>query len=215
MISHHVDDEMLLAYSAGSLAEGWSIGVASHLSLCPHCRKRYALLENLGGYLLENEYAISEKSGDWEQLKERVLSTPQENSTAQRQAANDSMLPAPLLRYVENAGGLKWKNYGSAVAQMVIPTNDRSTTVRLLKIRAGQPVPEHTHGGTEFTMVLQGTFSDEVSSFGRGDVEVSDGAVMHTPVAHAGEDCICLAVTDKPLKFKSRLMRLIQPLFGI
>jgi putative transcriptional regulator len=34
-------------------------------------------------------------------------------------------------------------------------------------------------------------------------------------VAEEGEDCICLAVTDAPLRFKSLIPRLAQPLFRI
>ena len=48
-----------------------------------------------------------------------------------------------------------------------------------------------------------------------GDLEEADETVEHQPVAGAGEDCICLAVTDAPLRFKSRFMRLVQPILGI
>jgi putative transcriptional regulator len=34
-------------------------------------------------------------------------------------------------------------------------------------------------------------------------------------VATPEEDCICLAVTDAPLKFRSWFMRLVQPVIGI
>jgi putative transcriptional regulator len=32
MLNHHVSDELLLSYEAGSLAEGWSLAVATHLA---------------------------------------------------------------------------------------------------------------------------------------------------------------------------------------
>jgi putative transcriptional regulator len=98
---------------------------------------------------------------------------------------------------------------------MMIPTGDETTTVRLLKIPAGQPVPEHSHRGMELTLVLDGSFSDEISTFARGDVEMADDSLMHQPKADKGKDCICLAVTEAPLRFKSRFLRLIQPLLGI
>ena len=35
---HHVDEDVLLAYAAGSLPEAASLVAAAHLTLCPHCR---------------------------------------------------------------------------------------------------------------------------------------------------------------------------------
>ena len=34
-LSHHPSEALLLDYALGSLAEGWSLAVAAHLSLCP------------------------------------------------------------------------------------------------------------------------------------------------------------------------------------
>ena len=50
---HHIGDDLLLSYAAGSLAEGWSLAVATHLAMCPVCRERLALAEAAGGQLLE------------------------------------------------------------------------------------------------------------------------------------------------------------------
>jgi putative transcriptional regulator len=99
--------------------------------------------------------------------------------------------------------------------QILIGTDDKETQVRLLRIPAGKPVPEHSHGGRELTVVLTGSFHDEVDEFGPGDIEDADGSLTHQPIAGAAEDCICLAVTDAPLKFSSRLVRLVQPFLGI
>ncbi len=63
--------------------------------------------------------------------------------------------------------------------------------------------------------MLKGSFSDISGRFGPGDFEETDESVDHQPIADPGEDCICLAVTDAPLKFKSRIVRMIQPLLGI
>jgi putative transcriptional regulator len=67
----------------------------------------------------------------------------------------------------------------------------------------------------ELTLVLQGAFADENDRFGRGDIEIADEDLEHTPVALAGEDCICLAATDAPLRFRGLIPRLAQPLLRI
>lgn len=81
---------------------------------------------------------------------------------------------------------------------------------RLLKIPAGQPVPEHEHNGRELTLVLTGSFHDKVGEFVHGDVEDVDQKTFHRPIAASVEECICLAVTDAPLIFKNLLPRLAQ-----
>jgi putative transcriptional regulator len=53
-IRHHLPDELLLAYAAGTLAEPWSLVVATHLSLCPVCRAREAHFAAIGGAELES-----------------------------------------------------------------------------------------------------------------------------------------------------------------
>jgi putative transcriptional regulator len=51
---------------------------------------------------------------------------------------------------------------------------------------------------------------DEDDRFARGDIETADASVTHTPTAAPGQDCICLAVTDAPLRFQGWLPRLVQ-----
>ena len=46
-------------------------------------------------------------------------------------------------------------------------------------------------------------------------MSVEAATVPMGPVATEGEDCICLAVTDAPLKFRSWLVRAVQPILGI
>ena len=53
-LSHHPSEALLLDYALGSLAEGWSLAVAAHLSLCPMCRQQVAEMEALGGALMHD-----------------------------------------------------------------------------------------------------------------------------------------------------------------
>jgi len=76
-------------------------------------------------------------------------------------------------------------------------------------------VPVHSHGGLELTLVIDGSFSDATGSYGRGDLQGADETLQHQPHAGAEKDCICLAVTDGPLRFKSLAARLVQPRLGI
>ena len=68
-------------------------------------------------------------------------------------------------------------------------------------------MPDHGHQGLELTLVLQGAFRDEEDRFARGDVEIATEDTQHTPIAEPGQDCICLAATDAPLKFRALIPR--------
>ena len=77
-----------------------------------------------------------------------------------------------------------------------------------MRVRAGKAVPQHTHEGNELTLVLEGSFHDELGRYARGDLAITDPTVEHRPVADEGQDCLCLAVTDARLRLTGPLGRL-------
>lgn len=48
MITHHLSDQLLMGYSAGTLPEAFSLAVASHIALCDDCRARLASFDAVG-----------------------------------------------------------------------------------------------------------------------------------------------------------------------
>ncbi|MHA6299837.1 ChrR family anti-sigma-E factor [Devosia sp. CAU 1758] len=213
-IKHHLNDDLLIDYAAGTLSEGWSLAVACHLAMCPHCREQLSLVEATGGALLQELEPVSGPDDSWQALKSRLAVEPEAPVRPVKRPAR-ATLPEPLRSYLGgDIDSLKWRNLGNA-KQILIKTGDKTTQARLLCIAAGKPVPEHTHGGRELTLVLTGSFHDSTDSFGPGDIEDADGSLTHQPIAGTDADCICLAITDAPLKFSSRLLRLMQPLLGI
>ena len=210
---HHISDDLLVSYAAGSLAEGWSLAVATHLSLCARCRQRLGVAEAAGGQLLETLDAGSASDDSWAAVRDRLGVPPKVETATQPETA---ILPRPLRDYVGgDLAQIRWKMLGKGAAQLRIRTGDGATQVRLLKIPAGKPVPEHSHRGRELTVVLSGAFNDGETLFVRGDVEDADDSVQHVPTATAEADCICLAVTEAPLRFRSWIVRALQPILGI
>ncbi len=219
-VRHHLSDRLLAAYATGELAEGWSLAVATHLALCPECRSRLRRFEAAAGEMLDElQGDRDDMEGSWAQVRERLTNTdvlPKPVISRPTERLDGAVLPEPLRSYLGgDAHELRWKPLGRGAHHVLIPTLDDETTARLLRIPAGKPVPEHSHGGRELTLVLSGSFSDRTGRFGRGDIEEADEMLEHQPVAGVEEDCICLAVTDAPLRFKSRFLRLIQPVLGI
>ena len=208
-ISHHAPDEMLAAFAAGSLPQPFSVVVASHVSLCADCRVALEAHWSAGGAVLESagEAALSDS------LKSDILARLDAPVAPDPVYRRSGIFPGPVMEVMKGRAP-RWKALGAGVRQDIL-MDDARGSVRLIYIPPGQAVPDHGHNGLELTLVLQGSFSDETGRFGVGDLEVADETLDHTPVAGPGEACICLAATDAPLRFRSFIPRLLQPIFRI
>ena len=218
-ISHHVGGDLLLAYGAGTLDEATSLLVATHLALCPPCRAELALAEAIGGAMLES---VATGTAPSETLFDPANSGAERYGERHRPAVTSSalpgsfVLPQPLRDYAGgDAADLPWRTMGGGIRQMALKTHGTGATARLLSIGAGKRVPEHGHRGAELTLVLAGALYDRDAWYRRGDVDAADSSVVHRPAAGPERDCICLAVTDAPLKFPALIPRLLQPFYRI
>lgn len=227
---HHPSDAMLAAYSAGTLGEGLSLVVATHLALCPQCRRQAAHLEEMGGALLEQTAPVALADQALETLLNCLDDTEDQSQTATRPAAAPSPLaafPQPLRGYLEAGGpetgrrkaGLnrRWKRLAPGLHQIeLLPRSYRTGAgVRLLKISPGTQLPHHGHNGRELTLVLEGSYCDELGRYAAGDVADLDDEVSHRPVVDTDVDCLCLVATEHPLRFSGLVPRLMQPFIGL
>lgn len=205
-----------MAYSAGDLPEAVNLIVATHISLCDECRAALGSYDAVGGAVLDTCDTVEMSQSSLNSVLDMIhAQDTMEAETKTEAPVRDDVLPAPLINYI--GGGLdsvRWRSAGMGVKQAILPTSE-DATARLLYIPAGTAIPDHGHHGLELTLVLKGAFQDEGGYFGRGDIEVASEDLHHTPVADISEDCICLAVTDAPLKFKGLVPRIAQPFLGI
>ena len=210
MVKHHPNNDLLMSYGAGALGESWSLGIATHLALCPTCRVGVGEIEELGGVLLEDcePTLMSDQSFGATITKLDVEAKVEDDIF---KAPGYYLIPQPLRDYVDrDLESIPWKSIGGGVSHFTVVTGDEGKA-HLLKIPPGKPVPEHGHNGREITLVLMGSFEDELGSYSRGDMQDVDEEIVHRPVAGGLEDCICFAVTDSPLEFRKLIPRLAQP----
>ena len=212
-IKHHLSQEILMNYSSGTLCEAFSLAVATHISMCDDCRAALESFEAVGGALLDVSTPEEMSADSFESVMALIESEPAEITQPASQPKSD--VPSALSDYIGGSlHDVKWRPIGLGVKQSLLKTSGNSTA-RLLYIPAGTAVPHHSHNGNELTLVLKGAFEDEISRFGPGDVEMADEDLDHQPIAVEGEDCICLAVTDAPLKFQTLVHKLVQPFLKI
>lgn len=215
--AHHPGDELLMEYAAGSLAEAPALVVATHLALCPACRRTVSEYEALGGALLEDLPPATLSQDCLASLLSR-LDEPYPQNSASRSAgapvpsragrpdpAGLPVLPEPLRGY---AGGdvdeLAWEPVAPGVDGLDLGVGTETACTRLMRVRAGATMPRHSHCGVELMMVLKGgvtEFHDGASDhFRRGDMAFAEADTVHGPVADGDEDCICIVVTDAPIR---------------
>jgi putative transcriptional regulator len=208
--SRHPEDSLLMAYAAGTMPEATALLVATHLALCPLCRAEVGRYEAVGGAMLE-EVAPTEIDAS---ALDRVLTRldgrePAPMRMVERHAGG---IPQPLRDYLGVPfAALKWNLLLPKVREHRVACGDPGARLGLLKIKAGGAVPEHTHGGAEYTLVLAGGFADSTGQYNRGDFAYADGGLTHRPVAETDEDCICLALSEGPMRLTGRLGRLLNP----
>ena len=214
MVQHHPPADLLMEYAAGVLPVAQGACVAAHLSYCQRCRLLTNKLEDIGG--AQFEQLDAEPIGD--SLLDRVLARLDDPKPLcyARSEASDTELPGLLERLI-NADyvDLVWKRVTKYLSISYLKTGDIQHEFALYRIAQGGRIPEHTHGGSEMTLVLHGGFSDESGEYHPGDFIIREAWDKHTPVALEGEECICLAVLDAPLRFTRMKHRWLNPLLKL
>ncbi len=214
MASKRPSEELLMAYAAGSLPEPVALVIATHLAICPDSRRAVAEYEAIGGALLEEIEPVP-LGGDalaktLARLEEETPHGLAGRAQAGRGAADE--LPAPLRDYVgDDLGKLPWRRVMRGLEEAELEIGTPGYHSRLLRIQPGVGVPQHTHEGGELTLVLRGAFRDASGRYGVGDLQIADASVDHQPVAETGETCLCLAVTDAPLRLTGPIGRWLNP----
>jgi putative transcriptional regulator len=206
---HHLSDELLTAAAAGLLAEPLLLVARTHMALCGTCRARERELVAIGGALLDTGAPVL-VSAELRDLVLAALDRPMGTRPRHCETATGDV-PEPLVPHVgPRFQDLAWRSFGSVGEIRLLPEAQGYVT-RLLRIRPGAGVPDHTHEGLEATVVIKGAFSDCTGRYGPGDVALVEGDLDHSPVAEAGEPCICLAVTDAPLRLTGSIGRFLNP----
>jgi putative transcriptional regulator len=211
--THHMHDEMLLAYAAGNLGEAESVLMATHLSLCPTCRARVLTAETVGGVLLD-DIAPEPISGASLTAILDKLDVPQSTAPASPTSAipeGSAVFPQPLRDYV--VGGLDtlrwgWVQPGVKFAELLI--DETGARMGLMRSKPGASITPHGHCGDELTLVLSGGYRDAGIGYRRGDVQAVDESVTHELVTDQDGECLSLVMIRgqiKPTRLIAKIVR--------
>jgi putative transcriptional regulator len=211
MAKFHPELDLLTEHAAGSLPLAQAACVSVHMNYCEQCRRTSSQLQDMGAALFEGQQP--EAVGDT--LLNAVLARLDDEaplSYAKSTGWSAGKTPAILQRLMSgDLTDLVWKKITSSLSISYLKTGDPNYEFALYHIKAGGKIPEHTHRGSEMTLVLEGGFSDADGSYHQGDFLLRQPSDVHAPTAVQSEDCICLAVLDAPLKFTGWKYRWMNP----
>ncbi|KAA2235405.1 transcriptional regulator [Salinarimonas soli] len=207
----HALDALLAGYACGLLSAPLHTLVASHLAISPKNRAFVSNLETANGSALAelSPAPVRDREARLNAIFEQDVDEP-----IRRRVTGDALVPAPLARYLGmDLGAVPWRTLMPGVKEFRAEGSMKAGAT-LYWIRAGRRMPAHTHEGSEYTLVLQGAFSDVAGRYERGDIAIGDDELDHCPTADASADCLCFAVTDAPLRLTGPIGRIVQRFIG-
>lgn len=214
----HPSTELLNQFVQGELATGKSVVVSAHMELCESCSAKAKEMQALAvsSWVDPSSALQSDQSSKVDYLNRvaDIVKSPQIKSEpieelieVDIEVLNHSIkLPKVLAKAASQ--GLKWKKVAGGISEAQLFL-DNETLCEFIYMAPGCQVPVHTHLGSESTLVLDGSFEDELGEYKTSDFIIRDAQHNHQP--RSKEGCLCFAVLDSPLKFTEGLARLMNP----
>ncbi len=210
-----IEDEWIVSYASGALSEAHALVVATHCDFHDDLKKKIRDAEEIGAALMETVKPVEISPNSFDELLGKI--DAQSNDLESETSADCFGLPPSLASYLgKPLNALKWKMMGPGLSQVRLWTGPNDERLWLLRAKGGAKVPAHDHNGLEMTLVLQGSYLVGNDRYTAGMLELADSDTKnHTPVIDPGEDCICLVVTEAPIKIHSFIGRMVQPFIGL
>jgi len=193
----HPPAELLLDHVGGAGSDAESLIIATHLEMCPECRAGMRDCAAIGGALLDAIEPV--------RLPPNLLNRTLEAIESGRGVAESERRMGRPPALATEAG--PWRKLPGGVNVRRLPIARAPERLMLMRIRPGGSVFRHRHIGDEWTLVLQGGFSDRSGHFATGDFVLMGPEDEHKPIADSGEDCICLVLLRDRLRYSGLLSR--------
>jgi putative transcriptional regulator len=216
--THHPDPDDLLAYASGTSPEWLALVVACHLTFCPECRAEVALLDDVGGMLLQDLVQDLVLTGGGEKPSP-AFDAPALPTVSGRQskrlAPDVAALPRPLHDYFADEAP-RFRFLAPGVKHIPLTFAVGGIPGRVVRFAPGFTVPDHAHMGTERVLVLDGELEDSVTGecFVNGDLSQREGGTRHAQRILA-DGCVALVVTDGPIVPSSWWGKVLKALTGV
>ena len=211
-----LDEDAITDYALGTLSPAKHVMLACQSEISEDVAERVAFQEEIAASLIEN--------GDGQALSplfmgNALAALPQQEGASSSANEQDGLAPKSLRHMLgHRLKDMKWKSLVPGVAVHDILGNRKTVNgdrLYLLKAKGGMRMPDHGHNGEEWTLILTGSYCVGEKRFTRGDMHIEGEDEIHAPHIDEGEDCICLVMTQGPLKMQGWLPKVVQKVVGI
>lgn len=215
---HHVPEEDLVEYVAGTCSVSAALAVACHLSLCAACAGRRGALEAVGGASLEAAAPQPTARGALERLLALTEGAAPDPGVTPDERAAEALLaslgvPRAVLPYLDaRAAASGWRRLVPGMTRIDLRVGPPGTVARLVTLQPGLEIPLHDHGGPEYTVIFTGALEDDQGRFARGDISLREAGERHVQHVDARQPCVALVVNEGPLlplTWKGRALKLL------
>lgn len=213
-----MDDDVITDYARGALSPAKHVMLACQSEISDCVAVRVAFQENVAASLIEE--GPSENLSPLFMGNVLAVLPPQDSGKVVAPHDPADGLAPKSLRHMLGHGlnEMKWKSLVPGVAVHDIMGNRKTKDgerLYLLRAKGGMKMPEHSHNGEEWTLILTGSYTVGEKRFTRGDLHIEDETETHSPHIDEGEDCICLVMTEGPLEMQGWLPKVVQRVVGI
>lgn len=219
--SHHLSDETIQDYAAGSLSASMETLVACHLTVCCECRKKVELAEKIAGSFFD-EAETTDVALSASDIIARASAMPSHATPRAHEVKPESApiagVPRPLGRLLSAPlEELDWRRIAPGISQFNLSTQHRRHgAFQLLHLEPGTVLSAHSHNDRELTYMVQGSYTDEIGQFKVGDIaDLDHGHHAHQPIVDSDEPCIALIATQSPVRYSGMVGKIMQPFVGI
>ena len=239
MIKHHPSEQLLTAFAAGTLPASMAIGVSIHCDMCEKCRDEVQQLTSKlaatefslaakdsspaepSKEALDDifEAATAENTGSSDDVMLMDFGNMIDAITADDEISEQAVQRSSLIKVhgkhyelpkaLNNVRMSNWLNLGK-LSRSSLNLDEGPLHSHILHIDAGGEVPTHTHKGFEITLLLDGSFEDEMGTYVAGDFIELNGEHNHKP--RTDEGCLCYTVADDALQFTEGFHKLFNPI---
>lgn len=218
MINHHPSSEFLAEYVSGALPAAQTVSVTTHLKFCESCNRMTDSLSEVGSELLTEVEPVAVNEDLLQQVFACIDAADDQGAgTVALSEETDPELAADLPRFLQGyvqkflpEEGLQWRFLSPSLRVGAMTAGENTHELALHRIKAGGKTPEHNHTGSEITVVLKGSFSDEDGVYHPGDFIYREAGEVHRPQASQHDECICLSVLEAPIRLTG-VKRVLNP----
>lgn len=212
MISFHPTQLQLIEFVEGNASPAMALVVSAHADMCPLCKKHINVIESR---IAERAIESGVSECDFGSMMSDItklpvadgFSIPRKEQTIELDGRQFT-LPRALRKYVNKTGNFSHLLGNLWQAPVDLGPMGKANFIYMQK---NGRVPEHTHRGSELTLVIDGEFSDGISNYDTGDFILMNNTNTHAPHSEAGEGCLVFSIVDAPLHFTSGVARLLNP----